>query len=168
MRDEEHALFLRQPRRAGEAAALLVHGAADFDGAFELDAGTANRFDRIHRRGDAGLHVAGASPVDAAVADDAAERIERPAGAGRDDVEMAVQVHRWDAPLGPRARADHVDAGMRGGVLGAALGGVIFDVEAARGEARADQPRTVEIALARRIDGRDADERGREVDDFVN
>ena len=84
---------LREPRDAGKAAALFVHGAADFDRAIQLDAGAADAFDGKERRGDAGLHVARAAAVDPAVDDLAAERIERPAVAGRHDVEVAVQVH---------------------------------------------------------------------------
>src|SRR4026207_773446 len=40
------------------------------------------------RGGDARLHVARAAPVDPSLADDAAEGIDGPAGAGGDDVEV--------------------------------------------------------------------------------
>ena len=84
--------LLRQPGDAGEAAALFVDRAADLDAAVQLDAGAPDRLDGEQRRGDAGLHVARAASPDPAVADLAAERIDGPAVARGDDVEVAVQV----------------------------------------------------------------------------
>ena len=97
--DDEVGSPLRDPpalgemRDAGEAAALFVHRAADLDRARQRDAGALDRFGGKHRRGDAGLHVADAAAVDPAVAHQPAERIDRPAVAGRHDVDVAVEVH---------------------------------------------------------------------------
>ena len=66
----------------------------------QLDAGAADRFGREDRRGDPRFHVARSAAVDPAVADDAGERIDRPALSGGHDVEMAVQMDER-----PRARA---------------------------------------------------------------
>ena len=78
-----------------------------------VDAGAADRLGGEDRRGDAGLHVAGAAAVDPAVAHQAAERIDRPAVAGRHHVEVAVQVHQR-VRVAAGAPADDVDARMRG------------------------------------------------------
>ena len=68
----------------------------------ELDARAPDRFGGVDRRRDARLHVARAAAVDAAVAHDAAERIDGPALAGGDDVEVAVEVD--ERPRAPRPR----------------------------------------------------------------
>src|SRR6202008_37455 len=59
---------LREPGSAGESAALFVDGAADFNRAFEPDAGTLDGVRGEHRRSDSRLHVAGAASVNTAVA----------------------------------------------------------------------------------------------------
>ena len=123
------AALFGQPGDAREAAALFVDRAADLDRPLEVDARAADRLGGVDGRGDSRLHVARAAAVDAAVANHAAERIDRPARAGRDDVEVAVQVHvgtrRAAAP-----RAHDVDPRMSRRVFGAAFRGVVFDLEA--------------------------------------
>ncbi len=151
------SLVFRQPGDTGEAAALFVDRPADFDRPLEGDAGAANRLCREHGRGDPRFHVARAAPVDAAVANHPAKRIDRPAGAGRDDVEMAVEVHV--RPLGPPSpRADDVDPRMACGVFGPAFRGVILDAEVEVGETRANVLRTLGVELAGRIDGGNANQ----------
>ena len=119
-----------QVRDAGEAAALFVHRAADLERARQRDAGARDRFRGEHRRGDAGLHVADAAAVDPAVAHHAAERIARvqPSPAGT----TSKWPFRWTAgPAPPRRVPTTLTRGMRGGVLGTAVGGEVLDVEAA-------------------------------------
>ena len=108
-----------------------------------------------------------AAPVDLAVPDEAAERIDGPAVAGRHDVDVAVQVHDG-GPGPPRAAADDVHARIARRVLGPAFGGEVFDVERRAREVVAEKARALLVRLARRIDGRDADEIGRELDDLVD
>src|SRR5690606_35355164 len=115
---------------------------------------------------DPGLHVGRAAAVDPTVAHDAAERVDGPAVAGGDHIEVAVQVHDRIA-AGARERADDVDPGMGPRVLRPALGRVVFDGEAELFEAGADRARAVFIELAGRVDRRDADQFDGEVDDFV-
>ena len=100
---------LGQPADAGEAAALLVDGAAHLDGAAERRAGAPQRLGGDHRGGEPRLHVGGAATVEQPVADHAAERLDRPAVAGRHHVEVAVEM---DARPGGLAapRAEHVPA----------------------------------------------------------
>ena len=86
-----------QPGHAGEAAALFVRRRALLDRAVQRDARAADRLDRVDRRGDARLLVARAAAVDAPVAHLGAERIDGPAGAGRHDVVVAVEVERCRA-----------------------------------------------------------------------
>jgi len=63
---------------------------------------------REHHAGDAALHVARPSPVDAAVGDDRGERIVRPAldRARRDDVDVAVQEQRPAAAASREPRGE--------------------------------------------------------------
>ena len=75
-----------------------------------------------------------AAAVDPAVAHHAAERIDRPAVAGRHDVEVAVEVNDRTARP-PRRDADDVHARMARGVLGAPFGGDVLD-RRRRGAAR--------------------------------
>ena len=83
---------LGQPGHAREAAALLVHGAADLERPGQDDARAADRFRGVHRGREARLHVAAAAAVEAPVAHHAAEGLHRPARPGGDDVEVAVDV----------------------------------------------------------------------------
>ena len=82
-----------QVGHAGEASALFVYGGRLFDGSGQFDAGAAERFHRIQRGGDAGLHIGSAAAVEAALADLGAKRIFGPAGACGDDVEVSVEVN---------------------------------------------------------------------------
>jgi hypothetical protein len=52
-------------------------------------------------------------------------------------------------------------------MFGASFGLVVFHLEAARGQAVADDAGAVFVGLSRRIDGRDADQIRCEVDEFV-
>ena len=88
------ASLLRQPGHAGKAAALFIDRPTDLDRADQLNAGAPDRFGGVDGRGDTGLHVAGAASVNAPVAHQATERIDRPPGTGRHDIEMTVQVHQ--------------------------------------------------------------------------
>ena len=113
-------------------------------------------------RGQAGLHVAGASPPDPPVAHLAAEGIDRPPRAGGHDVEVAVEVDdRARAPS--RAPAHDVEPGMARGVLGPALGRDVLDREAAALQPASDHPRALLVGLAGRVDRGQADQLGREI-----
>ena len=151
------AAVLGEPGDAGKAAALFVDGAADFDRAVAARRrrGGCLRPQRAPR--DSGLHVARSAAVNPPVDDVAAERIARPAIAGRHDVEVAVQVHDR-VRRAPAPRADDVDARVAAGVLGTALGGEVLDLEGAALQAIANQARAVVVGLAGRVDRRNADQ----------
>ena len=149
-----------------EHVAFLVDQRADDEPTVDRDAAALDGRRRHHRRRQTALHVGGAAPVDPAVPHMAPEWIERPPGARRHHVEMAVEVHvgmRRASRLGP----DDVDARVGARVLRPAFRGVILDIEPARREPRADQTGTIEVVLARRVHRRHANERGREIDDLV-
>ena len=134
-------LLLGQPRDAGEAAALFVDRAADLDAAVRARRRRAGSLPR--RRPPPRSRPSCRTtprPQIRPVAHLAAERIDGPAGAGGDDVEVAVQVderaQRSSAP-----GADDVEARVRAGVLGPPFRRVVLDVEAARRERVADEAR---------------------------
>ena len=85
------------------------------------DALREDALERDHRGRDAAFHVAGAAAVQEALADHAGERVDAPAVARLDDVEMAVEM---DAGAGAAAfvAADHVDPRMALAVAERALG----------------------------------------------
>ena len=161
----QHALA-GQPRHAGEPAALLVDGGADLDRPLERHAGPADRLGREDGGSEAPLHVRAPAPVDAVAAHRAAERLHRPAVAGRHDVEVAVQVHAGPR-VPPAANADHVDARVVGPVLGKPVGRVELCLEAEPAERVADAAGARFVGLAGRIDGRDGDEVGGERDQLA-
>src|SRR5438876_498274 len=70
--------------------------------------------------------------------------------------------------FGSTAPQSHdVDARMSACVFGPALGGKVLHFEPATCQRVAHQPRAIFIRLAGRVEGGDANERGREVDDFI-
>ena len=156
---------LRQVGHAGKPAALLVHRPADFDGARQRDARAHDRFSRKHRRGDPRFHVAHAASVDLPIAHNARERIDRPAAARRDDVEMPVQVNDPARPA--TSAADNVDARISRCVLGPAFGREILHDEAALREIVADEVRAGLVLVARRIHRRNADQIDGVLHDFI-
>src|SRR6185503_5297609 len=115
------------------------------------------RLDGEHRRGEAGFHVADAAAEDLAVFDPTAERINGPAVACGHHVDVAVEVHDRSGPAAPRA--DDVDARVTGGMLGAPFRGDVLDVVRAPREIVADEMRARVVGLARRIDGRNPEDR---------
>ena len=165
VRSRDSQPVLRQPGDAGKAAALFVHRAADLDRRRVRDAGAPDRLDRKHRRGNAGLHVAGAAAVQLAVEDFAAKRIARPAAAGRHHVEVAVEMD--GRPLAVPWRPTTLMRGMLRGVLLAADRRQQLDVCAMRAQLVADHARAGFVFVPGRIDGRNADQPRREIDDLV-
>ena len=141
--DEVSALLaettvLGQPGDACKSAALLVDGATDLDGAVQLDSRTTDGLGGEDRGGKARLHIARSATPDPAVAHLAAKRIDRPAVAGRHDIEVAVEMH--DRPIAPPPpRSDDVDARVGAGVLGTSLSRVVFDLEPTGAQRRANQ-----------------------------
>ena len=120
--DHEIGPSLRNPpdlgevRHAGKAAALFVHGAADFQRPRQPHARARDRFSGEHRRRDTGLHVADAAAVNLSVPHQTAERIHRPAFARRDDIDVAVEVNDRSRTSAPGA--DDVHARIPRRVLG--------------------------------------------------
>jgi hypothetical protein len=96
----------------------------------------------------------------------AAERIDRPAVARRNDVDVAVQMHHRPA-RGSAALADDVHAWITGGVLGPPVGRDVLDREAAARQPIADQPRAWLVRFAGRVDRRHADQIDRKRHDLV-
>src|SRR6185369_4908937 len=131
--------LLGQPAHAGPAAGLFIGGAGDFERAGEFDARRQDRLDRDHAGSQAAFHVRGAAAVNLAVFQFAAPRIDAPAIAGFDHVDMRVEMHAR-----PRAFAfdprHHI--GARIFVAIGFLGGSarIFDAEAFAAQPLADQP----------------------------
>ena len=105
-------------------------------------------------------------PIDLAVAHDAGERIDGPALAGVDDVDMRIEMDRLARPLAFAPR-DDIGARIPVGVAGRAFAADIDDVEAPAPEASADILGARHVGLARRVDRRKADEVGGECDEFV-
>src|SRR5581483_11070996 len=123
--------------------------AAHLDRSVQLDAGAPDRFGGVDGRGDPRFHVTRSAAEDLAVLDAPGERIDRPPGARRDDVEVAVEVN--ERPFAASAAmTDDVDARMFLRVLRPAFGGEVVHVESARREAPADELRAFRVAVARR------------------
>jgi hypothetical protein len=160
------APLLGQVGDSREAPALLVDRPADLDRAGQNGPGPPERLAGMDRGRDARLHVAGPAAPDLAVADGAAERVHRPAGAGRHDVDVAVQVYDRTRAA-PPPRPHHVHPRVRGRVLWPALGGVVLHLEAAAAEARAQQASAVRVELPGRIHRGDADQLGGEFHHLV-
>src|SRR5665213_394564 len=94
-----HPSLLREPRHARESTAFLIDGPTDFYGSIHRDPGAPNRFRRVDRSSDPGLHVARSSSIDAPIAHNSAEWIDGPTIANRHNIEMAIQMHqRTHAP----------------------------------------------------------------------
>ena len=152
---------------AAEAAGFLVGRARNLDGARKIRIDGHEGFGRDDRGGEPALHVAGAAAIDAAVADDAGERIDAPAFAGLHHVDMRVEMHG-----GARAAAvetgDHIGAGIAVGVAGRAFAAHIFDAEAALFQPRAEIFGAGRIGFAGRVDGREADQIGGQRDEVVD
>ena len=100
----------RQMGDAAVAAGLLVGGRRDLDRAGEVGPEREEGLDRDDRRGEAALHVAGAAAVDAPSIHRAAERVEGPAEAGLDHVDVAVEMHAGPGPP-PSRRATRFQRG---------------------------------------------------------
>ena len=105
----------------------------------------------ITARGDAALHVAGAAAVQPAVLHHAAERVDGPAAAGLDHVDVTVEVHAGSGALAVVA-ADHVAARVALAVAYGPLGADMGDLEPGPGEPVAQQLRARPIVIARRVD----------------
>ena len=156
---------LRKVRHAGKAAALFVHRAADFQRPRQPHARARDRFSREHRRRDTGLHVADAAAVDLPVPHETTERIDRPAFARRDDIDVAVEVNDRSRASAPGA--DDIHARIPRRVLGPSFGGDVLDVELAPLQEPAEEIGARAVVVAGRIDRRNADEIDGERDDFV-
>jgi hypothetical protein len=113
------------------------------------------------------LHVAGAAPVDAAFLHRSRERIDRPAFARLDDVDMRVE-------MDGRARAaafeagDHIGTRVAVVVARRALAAHIVDRKAAAPQPLAEILRAGPVGLARRIDRRKADQLGGQRDQLFD
>jgi len=94
---------------AGKAARLLIDRSRNLDRTLERNAFGEDRLHSDHRSRDARLHVAGATPVNAVVANDAAKGIFAPAEPGVDHIDMAVEMHSrpWRPPF---QASDHIGA----------------------------------------------------------
>src|SRR6202035_5856991 len=92
--------------------------------------------------------------------------LHRPAAAGLDDVDVAVEMH-----AGPRARTlapcHHVDARITVAVSRRPMGPHVVDAEAACLKPPADALRARTVGLAGRIDRGKADEFTRQLHEFV-
>ena len=144
---------------AAIAARFLVRRAGNLDGAGMVGKEGEEGLHRHDRGRQPALHVAGAAAVDAPLAHGPAERIEAPAGAGLDHVDMAVEM---DARPRPPAFApgDHVPARIAVAVAGGALRAHEGRREAERREPPGDDLAAVAIGLAGRVDRGDADQLG--------
>jgi hypothetical protein len=111
----------------------------------------------------AALHVAGAAAVEPPVVDRAGERVDAPAPAGLDHVEMAVEMDAR-ARATPLVARDQVDPRIAIAVAEGAFGAQIADLEAATPEAIAEQARAGAVGVARRVDGRDLNQLARQLD----
>jgi hypothetical protein len=169
-RPREQALF-RQIGDASETAGFLVHGARYLDRAVEIERCRQKRLGCDDGGGKPAFHVACAAPVDPAVPDRAAERVHRPPFAGLDHVDMRVEVddRPWAATLDAR---DDIRARIAVGIAGRSFAADEADREAAPPEPFAHEFGAGRIGFARRVDGRETDEVGGELnevfDPFVN
>ena len=120
----------RPARRPRHGRPILVDRARQLERARERTPPASRMLSRDHRGREAALHVAGAAAVEAAVTDRAGERIDAPALAGLDHVEVAVEV---DAGTGVAAliSGDQVDLRIALAVAERALGAQVADLEAA-------------------------------------
>ena len=128
----------RQIGDAAEAAGFLVGRAGNLDRAGKIRIDLHEGFDRDDRCGQPALHVAGAAAIDPAVADDAGERIDAPALAGLDHVDMRVEMHGRRPAQRPSKRATTLVRGIAVGVAGRAFAAHELDAEAALRQPRAE------------------------------
>ncbi len=139
------------------AAGLLVHRPGNLDRAGRIDPAVHQGFDRDHGRGDPALHVAGAAAVDLAVPQHRRERVDGPALAGLDHVDVAVEMHTWARPAAFPAGYD-IDPGIGVAVAGRAFGADIGDLETAAFQPLAQIFGARPIGVAGRVDSRKADQ----------
>ena len=137
------------------AARFLVRRARDLDRPTIIRTGRDKGLGRDDCRGKPALHVAGAAPIDAALAQFGAKWLDRPALAHGHDIGMAVEVDALPRPR-PLAPRDDVPARMALAVARRPLGADHRDVKA-----RAPQPpgknlADVAIERPRRVQRRDA------------
>src|SRR4029077_4754735 len=77
-------------------------------------------FDRDDGRRESALHVAGASAVDFAVADQRGKGVQSPAPTGLHHIDMAVEVHAGPCTIAFASRND-IDARIAIGIAGSSL-----------------------------------------------
>ena len=147
--------LLAQPLDPGEAAALFVHTATDFDGAGELHPSAPNRFDRDDGCRNARLHVTGTPPEDLPVGHHAGEGVDGPARAGRHHVDVTVQV---DAGALPIEAAQHIHPRMARAVVGMVFSDQVLHGHARRLQAIAQQFCALAIVFAGRVDRGNSDQ----------
>ena len=152
---------------AAEAAGFLVGRPGNLDRAGKIRIDRHEGFGRDDRGGEPALHVAGAAAIDAAVADDAGERVDAPAVAGLDHVDMRVEMHRR-AGAAAVETGDHVGARVAVGVAGRAFAAHELDAEAALLQPRAEIFGARRIGFAGRVDGRKADQVDGQRDEVVD
>ena len=155
-----------QVRHAGKPAAFLVDGSTDLEQTGHLDPTSSYRLSRENGRGNAGFHVADAATDDAAVANRALERIDRPPEPGRHDVDVAVQMNAWPV-VRSATRPDHVHPRILRGMALVRVGDDVLDVEMMPLQPIAKDMRARFILVAGRVDGRNPYEIARELHDLV-
>ena len=156
----------REVGDAAEAARFLVDCAGNLDRAREIRPAFQEGLDRDDRGGEPALHVAGAAAIDPAIGNGPTERIDRPAFAGLDHVDMRVEMDRGAGTAALDAR-HHVDARVEVAVARRALGAHELDGKAAFAQSLCDVFRARPVGVARRVDGRKADEVGGQRGEFV-
>src|SRR5690606_17011236 len=107
---------------------FFVDRAGYLDGAWKIGKGCEKGFHGDNGSSKAAFHIAGASPINLAVADDPGKGIDCPAFACLNDVYVGIEMHdrTWAGSFLP---ANNVDAGIAVIVARRALGAQILDLE---------------------------------------
>jgi hypothetical protein len=161
--DDEICLVIADPSKlrhmgyAGKAAALLVHAATLLHCPLETEPGAANGFDGEDGCGNARLLVGSATSIKLSVLDHRCKRIDRPAFANGDHVEMSVEVQAGTI-AGPFHPSQHVQARILFGVLVTAFRRDVVRLVTKLPELAADEFGVYYIVLTRRIYGGNTDE----------
>ena len=105
-------------------------------------------------------------PIYLAVADHPGKRLDRPVFAGLDHIDVGIEVDAGTGPP-PVAARHNVDPRKVVAVARRPLGAEEARRKAAPGEPRGEEFCTGAVGRARRIDGGEADELGRQLDELI-
>src|SRR6185312_14660933 len=157
---------LGQVGDAAETAGFLVRRARNLDGAGKIRIGIEESFDSDNRGGEPALHVTGTPPINPPILHHAGERIDRPAIARFDHVDMRVEMNAGTGRAAVET-GDYIDARIAVAVARRSFGANEFGLKTPPFQPRGEVFGTGAIGFPWRIDGRETDQVRGQFDQFV-